>query len=294
MNPPLGRAVIPIIQTLLGALFSRERTSRGLIVTKQSITSSDGSMIRALWYSPIGIAANAPCLLYCHGGGFVMPAAPYHYRLAREYALRARCKVLFVDYRLAPKHPFPAALEDCYAAYSYVISHAAELAIDTGRVAVAGDSAGAQLAMVVCLMARDRKQIMPCGQILMYPAVGLLPESESMKKYVDTPMCSSRDMDQYYEYYLQNKNACKREYSSPIEAQSYEGFPPAYIETAEFDPLHDGGVLYAKRLLDEGIPTTLTNTQGTIHGFDIVQSSSIVRECVDNRILFLNDAFRTN
>ena len=291
MNPPLNRTMIPITQKLLGVLFDRERKSRDLSVTKEYITSSDGSTIRALLYSPIGIAANAPCLLYCHGGGFVMPAAPYHYSLVKEYALRAQCKVLFVDYRLAPKHPFPAAPEDCYSAYCHVISHSAELSVDPRRIAVSGDSAGAQLAMLVCLMAKDYNQIMPCGQMLMYPAVGHLPESESMKKYVDTPMCSSRDMEKYYKYYMQNENIRKGEYSSPIKAQSYKGLPSAYIETAEFDPLHDGGVLYAKRLLDDGIPTVLTNTRGTIHGFDIVLNSPIVRKCVDDRIAFLSDVF---
>ena len=291
VNPPLGRTAVSIIQQLLGMLFNTQRKSRNLDVVKRHITASDGSTVRALLYSPVGIAANAPCLLYCHGGGFVMPAAPYHYSLAREYALRAGCKVFFVDYRLAPKHPFPAAPEDCYSAYCHIISHAKELSVNPCRVAVSGDSAGAQLAMVVCLMTRERGQIMPCGQMLMYPAVGQLPESESMKRYIDTPMCSSRDMEKYCEYYLQNETACKREYSSPISAQSYEGLPCAYIETAEFDPLHDGGVLYAKRLRHEGIPTVLTDTRGTIHGFDIVLNSPIVRGCVDSRVAFLKGVF---
>lgn len=113
-----------------------------------------------------------PCLINYHGGGFALPAAPYHYGLAKEYTQRTHCKVLLVDYRLAPKHPFPIATEDCYAVYCWVLVNAGELGIDPARVSVAGDSAGGQLATVVCLMARDRGQAMPCGQMLIYPAAG--------------------------------------------------------------------------------------------------------------------------
>ncbi len=220
LNPPLNKAALPVMQKLMGLLVLRERSRAGLTVTKELIPTCGGGTVRSLLYSPAGISENAPCLVYCHGGGFVLPAAPYHYSLARTYALRARCKVLFVDYRLAPKHPFPAAPEDCYAAYCWALANADKLSIDSSRVAVSGDSAGAQLAIVVCLMARDRGRAMPCGQMLMYPAAGSLPETESMKKYTDTPMCNSRDMEKYGRYYIRDESAGRREYSSPIHAES--------------------------------------------------------------------------
>lgn len=140
MNPPLNRAVVPVIQRLMRPLYFIEKSTADLTVERKIIPVAGGDTIRALWYSPKDIGKNAPCLVYYHGGGFVFPASPHHYSLAKEYAQRAHCKVLFADYRLAPKYPFPIAPEDCYAAYSWVLSNAGELAVDPARVAVSGDS----------------------------------------------------------------------------------------------------------------------------------------------------------
>lgn len=246
--------------------------------------------IRALLYSPKDIEENAPCLVYYHGGGFVLPAAPYHYSLAKEYAQKAHCKVLFVDYRLAPKYPFPVAPEDCYAAYSWVLANAKALSVDSARITVAGDSAGGQLATVVCLMARDRGLPMPCGQMMIYPAAGNV-DTESVRKYTDTPMCNSKDMEKYGKLYQPDPSVGNNVYASPIEAESLEGLPAAYIETAEFDCLRDGGILYAERLRQFGVSAELYNTEGTMHGFDIVLKSPIVRACVDRRIAFFKQIF---
>ena len=290
MNPPLNRALVPLIQLFLRPLYRLEKSTKKLTVRKMKISIDDGAKIRAILYSPKYVGENAPCLVYYHGGGFVIPAAPYHYKLAREYAERAHCKVLFVDYRLAPKYPFPVAPEDCYAAYSWVLAHAEELSVDKARIAVAGDSAGGQLATVVCLMAKDRGQTMPCGQMLVYPAAGDV-ETESVKKYTDTPMCNSKDMEKYGKLYRPDPSVGNNVYASPIEAKSLEGLPAAYIETAEFDCLRDGGILYAERLLQFGVSAELYNTEGTMHGFDIVLDSSIVRECARRRIAFLKQVF---
>ena len=292
MNPPLNRPFLALIQPLMGRLFLMEKASAELAVERKSIPIGDGHDIRALLYTPKDVEDRSACLVYYHGGGFVLPAAPYHYSLAREYALRARCRVLFVDYRLAPRHPFPAAPEDCFAAYRWAADHAEELSVDTARLAVGGDSAGGELATVVCLMAKERGFVLPCGQMLVYPVTGIGMETESMKKFTDTPMCNSRDAEKYDKYYMQDPSAGKRIYASPIEAESLEGLPPAYVETAEFDCLRDGGILYARRLRDSGVPTELYNTKGTMHGFDIVLSSPIVRDCVGRRVEFLKRVFK--
>lgn len=294
VNPPLYKAILPVMQKVIGTLFLREQSSDAVTVSRLKIGTSDGQTIRALLYTPAGIPSSAPSLVYYHGGGFVLPAAPHHYSLAKEYAMKATCKVLLVDYRLAPQFAFPAAPEDCFAAYLWILNQAQDVGIDPSLIAVGGDSAGGELATVVCLMARDRGVRIPSAQMLIYPVTSRGLETESMKQYVDTPMCNSRDMEKYDQLYIQDEKAGKREYMSPIDADSLAGLPPAYIETAEFDCLRDGGLLYAERLEQFLVPVELNNTMGTIHGFDIEMTSPIVRECVESRVAFLRKAFKRN
>lgn len=291
-NPPLGDTLRPAMQKMMSLLWNKEKSTKNMTVERKSITSYDGVAIRALWYCPKDVGDNAPCLIYFHGGGFVIPAANHHYALTREYAERAHCKALFVDYRLAPKYKFPVATEDCYAAYCWVVEHAAELGVDVNRIGVGGDSAGGELATVVCLMAKDRGQIIPCCQMLLYPAVGNV-DTESMRTFTDTPLCNSKDIEVYGKLYIPEPFVGNPIYCSPIDAESLEGMPAAYIETAEFDALRDGGVLYAEKLQACGVAAELYNTKGTIHGFDMERKSAITRDCVDKRVAFLQRCFET-
>ena len=291
MHPPIHRATLPAMQKLMGLLFRREKGTPELRVERVRIPAKDGASLRALLYSPAALDGPAPCLIDYHGGGFVFPAAPYHYALARLYALRAGCRVLMPDYRLAPKHTFPTAPEDAFAAYAWTLEHAAELSVDPHRVAVGGDSAGGTLAAAVGLMAAERGLPLPCGQMLIYPAVGLSEDSESMRLFTDTPMCNSRDAGKYDKLYMPDPSAGKPEYAAPLHAPTLAGQPPAYIETAEFDCLRDSGILYAARLREEGVAAELHQTKGTMHGFDIVLGSPIVQACVDDRVAFLRRAF---
>ena len=290
MHPPLNKIMLPIIQTSLKLLFKQQKSNPQIDVKRYLITTND-TKIRALLYCPKDINNNAPCLIYYHGGGFVLPGAPYHYKLVQQYALKAKCKVLFVEYRLAPKYPFPCGVNDCYQAYLWVRKHHHKLGINQDKIIVAGDSAGAQLATVVCLKAKDNMEPMPIGQMLVYPVTAHNLQTKSMQLYTDTPMCNSKDIQKYSHYYLQDSNLDKLEYYSPYHCNDLSGLPTTYIETAEFDCLKDEGILYAKKLESFNVLVELYNTVGTMHGYDIVLNSDIVKNSIEKRIDFLNRIF---
>jgi len=286
IHPPLNRKTIPMIQKAMGLLFFQQRSSRAVRVERVRIPVGAGESVRALQYIPRE-EKTAGEILYCHGGGYTFPAAPYQYKLARMYAEQVGCRVLFPDYRLAPGHPFPAAVDDCFASYQWLL----ERSEGTGIV-VCGDSAGGTLSMAVCLRAIDEGLLAPCAQLLTYPAVGNAGETESLRRYTDTPMCNSRDMELYGAWYVQDETAGKLAYRSPIEAESLTGIPRTYIETAEFDALRDGAILYAEKLRVEGIEVELHNTEGTVHGYDMMLKSGIVRDLIAKRVAFLKRAFQ--
>ncbi len=286
IHPPLNRRAMPLIQNAMGLLYHAQRSSRAVRVEHVRIPADAERSVRALLYSPKAEPARG-CLLYCHGGGYAFPAAPYQYKLARMYAEQVGCRVLFPDYRLAPGHPFPAAVDDCFAAYQWLLAQG-----ERAGIAVCGDSAGGTLSMAVCLRAIDEGLPAPCAQLLTYPAVGNAGETASLRRYTDTPMCSSRDMAIYEKWYVPDEAAGKRVYRSTIEAESLTGVPMTYIETAEFDALRDGAILYAEKLRTAGIEVELHNTKGTVHGYDMMLKSSIVKDLIEQRISFLSRAFR--
>lgn len=285
IHPPLKRGTIRSIQKTMGLLFHQQRSGRDIRVERIDIPIDKSFAVRALLYTPKNENPRGS-LLYCHGGGYAFPAAPYQYKLARIYAERVGCRVLFPDYRLAPEHPFPTAVEDCFAAYRALLD------LSKGEpTAVCGDSAGGTLAMAVCLMAIDNDMSVPCAQLLTYPAVGNCGETESLRLYTDTPMCNTRDMETYGKWYVQDESAGKLAYRSPVEAESFDGVPATYIETAEYDCLRDGAVIYADRLRENGIEVELENTKGTVHGYDMMLKSEIVKELIVKRTKFLKKAF---
>lgn len=291
-NPPITRGIFPLARAVLRCCYWAQKSTNKTEVTKFRLPVDTNTSVRTILFSPKGLASDAPCLIYFHGGGFVFSAAPYHYRLARSYCEMAGCKVLLVDYRLAPKYPCPIPIEDCYATYVWLVGHAADFGVDAGRIAVGGDSAGGALATAVCLMARDRGQSMPCAQMLIYPVTGIRVQTPSMLQYVDTPMCNSRDIKKYEKFYLARQAALPA-YASPLHADSLKGLPQTYIETAEFDCLRDGATLFADKLERAGVRVELNQTVGTMHGFDMVAKSLIVHDCVTYRVRFLLNAFES-
>lgn len=259
-----------------------------LDVSRHEIESYDGEPIECLVMSPKSVTENAPCLIYIHGGGFVLSAAGYHYKNAMRYARELGCKVVFVNYRLAPEHPHPVFFEDCYAAMCWAYDNAALLGIDTSRIGIGGDSAGSTLSVGVCMMARDRQHpVRFTFQMLPYPYLDARNVSESCRKYTDTPMWNSTLSGRIEQMINADKGRPDYVYYSPVEAERFEGLPPAYIETAEFDCLHDDGILYAEKLRAAGIEVTLNETKGTMHGFDIVQKAATTQKALEARIRFM-------
>ena len=259
-----------------------------LDVNTHKVTSFDGNEISCFLLSPKELPEKAPCLLYLHGGGFVLEAAGYHYTNAMRYAKELGCKVVFPQYRLAPQNPHPVFFEDCYAAMCYAYDNADVLGIDMDRIGIGGDSAGSTLAVGVCLMARARKHPVRFRfQMLPYPFLDARNESASSKRFTDTPMWNASLSDRIAPMTKVDKAHPNYVWYSPVEAESFADLPPAYIETAEFDCLHDDGILYARLLEDAGVAVTVNETAGTMHGFDIATKAPTTLAAMAARIAFM-------
>ncbi len=295
---PFSHFTPPISEKFLAIAVPNMKTPKFIFkdkeidVVRYLVESYDGEKIEVFMMSPKVLGKNAPCLVYLHGGGFVLPAAGYHYKNAMHYAKEVGCKVLFINYRLAPKHPHPVFFEDCYAAFSWAYDNAEVIGIDNTRMGIGGDSAGSTLAVGVCMMARDRKHpVKFLFQMLPYPFLDARSDSESCKKYTDTPMWNSTLSDRIAPMTKADRNRPDYIYYSPVEADNFTELPPAYIETAEFDCLHDDGILYAAKLRTAGVDATLNETKGTMHGFDIMQNASITKSALASRIRFMKKRF---
>ncbi len=282
-------AVDRVLQALMGVQYRMEKDGDDVCVTQYHIPAEDGKNIRLLLYAPKQCTGQTPCLLFLHGGGFVFNAAPHHFALARKFTRELQVKTVFVDYRLAPKYKFPTAPNDCMSGYRWLLSHAGELNIDTGKILVCGDSAGGNLATVLCLMARDTELPMPKAQMLLYPFVDRHMNTESCRLYTDTPMCNTEDMRKYLKMYVKELDAAQLPYLSPMEAPSLSGLPPAYVEVAQYDCLHDEGIAYAKALEQGGVPVELHEIEGAMHGYDIAQDSGLMNGIMEMRLRFLRN-----
>lgn len=208
-----------------------------------------------------------PILVYFHGGGWVVGSLDNVDCLCRSLANLATCMVASVDYRLAPEHKFPAAVEDSYGATKWVADNAADLGGDPRRIAVGGDSAGGNLAAAVSLMARDRGGPDIAFQLLIYPITNQKFDTDSYKENGEGYMLTKEDMEWFRNHYLRDQHDEENPYASPLLANSLSSLPPAFVITAEFDPLRDEGEAYAARLKEFDVPVRVNRYSGTIHGF---------------------------
>lgn len=227
--------------------------------------NSDGENIRMRLYVPEGNANSL--IVYYHGGGFVFGDIELYENVCRKIANRSRSKVLSVEYRLAPEHKFPAAVNDAFAAYRWARDNASRLGVDGERIAVGGDSAGGNLATVVTLKSKDEKYVQPRLQVLFYPALGMDFFSESLREYGEGYFLTAKQISKFKELYFNSPADALNPYFAPILYGDLSGIAEAIIVTAELDPLRDQGEMYLKRLYDAGVPATGIRAKGMIHGF---------------------------
>lgn len=218
-------------------------------------------------YTPTG-AGPFPLLIFLHGGGFVVGSLDTYNETCRALCHGAGYSVIFVDYRLAPEHKFPAAPDDCLAATRWAAKHAAEFNADPTRLVVAGDSAGGNLATVTALRIRDEGGPVLCGQLLIYPVADYhTPPTPSYLIHANGYLLTRDIMIWFWGHYLNNADEARHPYISPLRAPDLRGLPPALVITAEYDPLRDEGTRYAARLQAAGVPTLHSHYAGMIHGF---------------------------
>lgn len=223
--------------------------------------------LRGRRYKPLGVAARGPAIVYFHGGGFHVGDVDSHDGLCRHLADASGCQVFSLEYRLAPEHPYPAAVADGLAGLSWVFAHSGELGIDPRCVAVAGDSAGGNLSAVCSLRFRGR-EMRPALQVLFYPATDASASLASHRSMGGRYLLTNRMLDHYYDTYLGKGGSNRREPdASPLFEPDVSGAPPAIVWVAGFDPLRDEGAAYAARLEQAGVPVVLRELSGYPHGF---------------------------
>jgi acetyl esterase len=263
--PPAGQA------TLAQARENARQRSAGLpreevaAVRDHRVPVASGEIV-VRTFTP-RVASPRPALVYFHGGGWVTGDLDTHEGICRTLANAAGCVVASVDYRRPPEHPYPAAAEDAYAATQWVVQHARDLGVDPARLAVAGDSAGGNLAAVVALMARDRGGPRLALQVLVYPVTDCDFERPSYREYAEGYLLTREGMRWYWKQYAADPAARVQPYAAPFRAASLAGLPAALVITAEYDPLRDEGEAYASRLTAAGVPVTLTRYPGMVHTF---------------------------
>jgi acetyl esterase len=257
----------------------------------RDVTDMDADGVPVRVYRPAD-DARLPCLVFYHGGGWVIGDLDTHDNVARNLARAAGCVVVAVDYRLAPEHPFPAPLDDCFTALKWAAGHARELGIDETRIAVGGDSAGGNLSAAVSLLARESGGPGIVHQLLLYPVTDCNFETASYVENGEGFMLTRDGMQWFFNHYLSGGADGGDPLVSPLRASDHAGLPAATIITAEFDPLRDEGEAYGEKLAAAGVDARIKRFDGMIHGFahmsDILPQGKEALELAAQR---LRDAF---
>ena len=217
-------------------------------------------------YRPRAALSNMPCIAYFHGGGWMYGSAEQSDPTAIRYCREVQAVVVSPDYRLSPEHPFPAGFEDCWQTLQWVVACSKDIGVDCARLAVAGESSGANLAAACALAARDAKLALAL-QVLLYPALGIDFETSSYRDNAHAPVLSRSEMMYFWDHYLSNDRCTTDPHAVPLAAVDLRALAPAWIATAEYDPLRDDGVHYAQRLKAADVEVHYQNATRLPHGF---------------------------
>ncbi|ADD04536.1 alpha/beta hydrolase fold protein [Natrialba magadii ATCC 43099] len=237
-------------------------------VSDRTIDGPDGEVpIRVYEPRPAGERGDQPLVLYFHGGGWVIGSIDTHDGTCRKLASESGYPVISVDYRLAPEHPFPAGLQDCYAVLEWAADAAPGLDADPDRLVLAGDSAGGNLAAATALYSRDQDGPAIAYQLLLYPVTGPVEGTDAYEENAEGYILTTDEMDWFEGHYFDRELDRGNIYAMPRLANDLSGLPPATVVTAGFDPLRDDGAAYADRLDDAGVETVHRNYDDLIHGF---------------------------
>jgi len=263
--PPLASATAAAYRRVVDGLITPLEADPTLAISDHTIPASDGGIPIRI-YRP-DAAAAIPTIVFFHGGGFVACGLDSHEGLCRALAKAAKAAVISVGYRLAPEHKFPAAVDDALAALTQIARHGKELGIDSACLAVAGDSAGGNLATVSAMRARDAGGPALTHQLLIYPVLDLSFSTPSYKELGEGYFLTRELMEWYRSQYIRSVEDIVHPWASPLIARDLCGLPSATIVTAEYDPLRDEGERYAVSLDAAGVPVQVERVPGVFHGF---------------------------
>jgi acetyl esterase len=296
MAPSLEMADVATSRALTAELVGqlpKAPVPAGIGVRDVTVPGRDGAPgVRARIYAPTE-PSNLPRagFLHIHGGGFVMGDIDMTAQTAIDIAVTCDAVVISPDYRLAPEHPFPAGVEDCYATLEWLAANAEDLGVDLERIGVGGESAGGGLAASVALLARDRQGPRLCFQMLDFPELDDRLDTPSMVAFVDTPMWNRPNAELSWKYYLSGPpGPLGLQYAAPSRMEDLSGLPSTFIATCEFDPLRDEGLIYAQRLLTAGVSTEVHHYPGTFHGSVAVQTAAVSQRMAADKAAALRRA----
>lgn len=246
------------------------------IEESEKTINQDGNKIKLHIIKPKGAKAGLPVFMFFHGGGWILGDFPTHKRLVRDLVVSSGAVAVFPDYTPSPEARYPVAINQAYAATKWVSAHGKEIGVDGSRLAVVGNSVGGNMAAVVALMAKDKKGPEIKQQILLWPVTDADFSRQSYQQFAQGRFLTTPMMQWMWDNYLPDEATRKEKYASPLRASVAElqGLPPALVQVAENDILHDEGIAYARKLDEAGVPTTITEYKGFIHDYGMLNPLS--------------------